>query len=893
MTSTPQPGHAPDSATQPDRAPRRVDVPDALRADVRLLGELLGRVIAEAGGDDLLSDVEKLRALTIGAYEKEGSTSIEDAEELVNGFTLQRAEQVARAFTCYFHLVNLAEERHRVRTLLARDPRQRGGAAAESFSSAMAALTDEVGEDEARSRLRALEFHPVLTAHPTEARRRAVASAIRRISELVAEHDDPRLGGIARSENERELLAEIDTLWRTAPLRSNRPTPLDEVRTAMNIFDQTLFQAVPRVYRLIDDLLAGTDAGARPPAVGSFVRFGSWIGADRDGNPFVTAKITRSAAAIASEHVLLGLERAAGRVGRTLTLDADDTPPSRDLTRLWQRQRSEAEELTAEIATRSPNEPHRRVLLMVAERIAATRRRDADLGYGSPAELLSDLGTIQNSLAEAGDARNAYGELQQLIWQVETFGFHLAELEVRQHSQLHRAALEEIDGGGTLSEQTEEILDVFRTIAFLQERYGVDSARRYIISFTQSADDIANVYRLAEYALGSADAAPVLDVIPLFETFADLHASTDILDRMVSLPPVAARLAQTERRLEVMLGYSDSSKDVGPVSATLALYDAQAQIAAWAERNDVTLTLFHGRGGALGRGGGPANEAVLAQPPGSVDGRFKVTEQGEVIFAQYGDPVIALRHLEQVAASTLLASAPSIGRRNAEAAADFADMAARMDARSRERFFELVKADGFAPWFGQVTPQEELGLLALGSRPARRGLSVESLEDLRAIPWVFAWTQARINLTGWFGLGSALADIGDEALLQDAYRRWPLFSTMIDNVEMSLAKTDERLARRYLALGRRDDLAALVLDEMALTRHWALVASGRSELLAGRPVLRRAVRLRSPYVDALSLLQLRALRTLRSGESAEQQDDLHRLLLLAVNGVAAGLQNTG
>jgi phosphoenolpyruvate carboxylase len=591
--------------------------------------------------------------------------------------------------------------------------------------------------------------------------------------------------------------------------------------------------------------------------------------------------------------VLLGLERAAGRVGRTLTLDADDTPPSRDLTRLWQRQRSEAEELTAEIATRSPNEPHRRVLLMVAERIAATRRRDADLGYGSPAELLSDLGTIQNSLAEAGDARNAYGELQQLIWQVETFGFHLAELEVRQHSQLHRAALEEIDGGGTLSEQTEEILDVFRTIAFLQERYGVDSARRYIISFTQSADDIANVYRLAEYALGSADAAPVLDVIPLFETFADLHASTDILDRMVSLPPVAARLAQTERRLEVMLGYSDSSKDVGPVSATLALYDAQAQIAAWAERNDVTLTLFHGRGGALGRGGGPANEAVLAQPPGSVDGRFKVTEQGEVIFAQYGDPVIALRHLEQVAASTLLASAPSIGRRNAEAAADFADMAARMDARSRERFFELVKADGFAPWFGQVTPQEELGLLALGSRPARRGLSVESLEDLRAIPWVFAWTQARINLTGWFGLGSALADIGDEALLQDAYRRWPLFSTMIDNVEMSLAKTDERLARRYLALGRRDDLAALVLDEMALTRHWALVASGRSELLAGRPVLRRAVRLRSPYVDALSLLQLRALRTLRSGESAEQQDDLHRLLLLAVNGVAAGLQNTG
>ena len=904
MTSTADPeltGDHPDRPTF-DRGARSGDVPDALRADVRLLGELLGRVLTEAGGAELLQDVEKLRALTIGAYERDGAASIEDAEALVAGFTLERAEQVARAFTCYFHLVNLAEERHRVRVLLARDRHastNTGGDprdAAESFASAMAALVDELGADEANERLRRLEFHPVLTAHPTEARRRAVASAIRRISELVAAHDDPRLGGIARAENERMLLADIDTLWRTAPLRSTRPSPLDEVRTAMNIFDQTLFQAVPQVYRLIDDSLAGTDAGARPPASGAFVRFGSWIGADRDGNPFVTAKITRGAAAIASEHVLIGLERAAARVGRTLTLDADDTTPSVELIALWQRQRNLSEELTAEIATRSPNEPHRRVLSMIAERIAATRRRDADLGYASATELLGELRVIQESLAAAGDARNAYGEVQHLIWQVETFGFHLAELEVRQHSKVHRDALADIDAHGAnsdqLSEQTVEVLDVFRTISFLQERYGVDAARRYIISFTQSTEDIANVHRLAEHALGAAN-VPVLDVVPLFETFADLRASTDILDMMVALPQVRDRLDATGRRLEVMLGYSDSSKDVGPVSATLALYDAQARIAQWAERNDIVLTLFHGRGGALGRGGGPANEAVLAQPPGSVDGRFKLTEQGEVIFAQYGDPVIALRHLEQVAASTLLASAPSIGERNAQAARDFADLAERMDARSRERFFELVHADGFAPWFAQVTPQEEIGLLALGSRPARRGLSVESLEDLRAIPWVFAWTQARINLTGWFGLGSALAAVGDAETLRDAYKRWPLFTTMIDNVEMSLAKTDERVARRFLALGGRDDLAALVLDEMELTRHWALVASGSDELLARRPVLRRAVRLRSPYVDALSLLQLRALRALRSGAPEVEQDGLRRLLLLAVNGVAAGLQNTG
>ena len=403
---------------------------------------------------------------------------------------------------------------------------------------------------------------------------------------------------------------------------------------------------------------------------------------------------------------------------------------------------------------------------------------------------------------------------------------------------------------------------------------------------------------------------PVLDVIPLFETFADLQAAPRILDEMLAMPEVAKRLAQTGRRVEVMLGYSDSSKDVGPVAATLALYEAQEKIAAWARENDIALTLFHGRGGALGRGGGPANVAILAQPPHSVDGRFKLTEQGEVIFARYGDPDIARRHIEQVASATLLASAPSTEERNASAARDFAQMAATMDAASRVRFFELVHAEGFAPWFATVTPMEEVGLLALGSRPARRGLSVESLEDLRAIPWVFAWTQARVNLTGWFGLGSALEAVGDTEQLRTAYARWPLFRTMVDNVAMSLAKTDSRIARRYLALGDRDDLAELVMQEMSLTRSWVARITGGDELLDDKPVLQRAVKMRSPYVDALSLMQLRALRGLRGvsaegraaaegagaagdGGAAASTTQLQRLLLLTVNGVAAGLQNTG
>lgn len=397
-----------------------------------------------------------------------------------------------------------------------------------------------------------------------------------------------------------------------------------------------------------------------------------------------------------------------------------------------------------------------------------------------------------------------------------------------------------------------------------------------------------------------------MDAVPLFETFADLENSVEILEAMLEMPQVQRRLAENGRRVEVMLGYSDSSKDVGPVAATLALHSAQSRIAQWAARHDITLTQFHGRGGALGRGGGPANRAVLAQPPHSVDGRFKLTEQGEVILARYGDPTIAARHIEQVAAATLLASAPSTEKRNATTAERFAPLAASLDATSRARFHALVKSEGFPQWFAQVTPLEEVGLLPIGSRPAKRGLSVNSLDDLRAIPWVFSWSQARINLAGWFGLGTALREFGDLDVLRAAYTEWPLFATLLDNIEMSLAKTDERIAEQYLALGDRDDLAQMVLDELRLTREWVLKITGNGWPLASRRVLGRAVQLRSPYVDALSLLQVRALRALRTQGVSEgltvadgewvdggYKDRWQHLLLLTVNGVSAGLQNTG
>jgi len=882
-------------------------IPEAMRSDVRMLGALLGQVLRESGGDDLFEDVERLRLATIQAYDEETPDAFDRAEAIAESFSVERADEVARAFTCYFHLVNLAEEHQRVRVLRERagqpDPSSPSGAhesgsgardhSADTVATAYAQLRAEVGDDEARRRLEGLRFHPVFTAHPTEARRRAVSSSIRRLSELLTQHDAASVGGAEQRRARRRMLEEIDTLWRTAPLRAQKPTPTDEVRTVMSVFDETLFTTVPHVYRRIDDALRGDDSGASAPIVPAFVRIGSWVGGDRDGNPFVTASVTREASQIASDHVLRGLERAIERIGRTLTLDAEVTPADAAVTSIWEGFAAAHPGAAAELATRSPDEPYRRAMLVLARRVAATRHGDDDR-YAGPEGLLADLRAIQSSLAEAGARRHAFGGVQHLIWQVETYGFHLTELEVRQHSQVHAKALAEIESGEALSAQTEEVLEVFRVIAEIQRDRGVRAAGRYVVSFTRAASDLAAVHRLARHALG--DDVPVLDVVPLFETFADLQAAPGILAETVGFPEFRARMASTGNRLEVMLGYSDSSKDVGPVAANLALYEAQEKIAQWAKESGIELTLFHGRGGALGRGGGPANSAILAQPPHSVDGRFKLTEQGEVIFARYGEPAIAMRHIDQVAAATLLASSPTVEERTSTAAARFAEVAAVMDTASRERFFSLVKAEGFAPWFATVTPLEEIGLLALGSRPARRGLSVESLEDLRAIPWVFAWTQARINLAGWFGLGSALAAVGDEELLSQAYQDWPLLRTLVDNVAMSLAKTDERIARQYLALGDRDDLAALVLDELRLTREWVIRLTGGDRLLENKPVLQRAVQLRTPYVDALSLLQLRALRALRTapastGSGAEEEQ--RRLLLLSVSGVAAGLQNTG
>ncbi|HEY4461557.1 MAG TPA: phosphoenolpyruvate carboxylase [Streptosporangiaceae bacterium] len=894
----------------------RLRMPEPMRRDVRLLGNLLGEVLREAGGQELLDDVERLRHAVIEARravrpEPGSGDPLAGITELVASWPLERAEDVARAFTVYFHLANLAEEQQRIRSLRERDAGP--GPVPESLAATVQDIRREQGGERLADLIAGLRVHPVFTAHPTEARRRAVVASLRRTSILMDTLDDPRTAASDRDEALRGLREQIDVLWRTSHLRVKAMDPIDEVRSVMTAFDETLFRVVPALYRSMDHALAGPGSGQEPTGVPAFLRFGSWVGGDRDGNPFVTSRVTREAATIQAEHALRALERATDRTGRALTLHEATTPPAPGLRRGLDVAAAAHPELIAEISARSPQEPHRTYLLYAAARLVATRERDADLAYHGPEEFLGDLRLVQSSLAAGGAPQQAFGELQHLIWQAETFGFHLAELEIRQHSAVHARALAEVrqasgPGGAPLSDETEEVLATLRVAAWIQQRFGADACRRYVVSFTRSAADIAAVYELAGSALRGG-AAPVLDVVPLFESGEDLANAPAVLTDMLKLPPVAERLAANGRHLEAMLGYSDSAKELGPASATLRLYDAQASLAAWAEENDVRLTLFHGRGGALGRGGGPAGRAVLAQAPGSVADRFKVTEQGEVIFARYGQMAIAKRHLEQVTSAVLQASSPGHMTGIGEVSARFRPVADVIDEAARAAFRALVETEGFAQWFATITPLEEIGGLRIGSRPARRGVSRSAvgLDDLRAIPWVFSWSQTRVNLPGWFGLGSGLAAVIGEAdtaggadgpgleELRRAYREWPLFNVLLDNAEMSLAKTDRRIAERYLALGGRDDLAARVLAEYDLTRRLVLAVTGHDRLLADRPVLSRAVALRDPYVDALSHLQLRALTALRgpAAEDPAERERLERLLLLTVNGVAAGLQNTG
>ncbi|MEO8511814.1 MAG: phosphoenolpyruvate carboxylase, partial [Chloroflexota bacterium] len=790
---------------------------DPLAREVKLLGALLGQVIAEQEGPELFALVERVRTSAIHRRRRPHDDT--DLPDLAN-LPPNTATALARAFTVYFLLTNLVEEKHRLRVLAQRARAANKRPLDESLDAAVAAWR---GKGDIGPLVDRMRVSPVLTAHPTEARRRTVLVAQRRIARLLERLDDLRLTPSADDDLRRRLLEEITILWRTSPIREQRPTPLDEVRAAMVFFDETLFRATPRLYRSLERALdRWGSANVAKPRVPAFLAWGSWIGGDRDGHPGVDARTTRATMRIQADHLLRGYEAVARRLVSTLGLSVDDPGLDDGAEQLGS--------LAHDLQERFPGQPYRVAFGLMAERLARTRARLTDgegprsYGYASAGQLLAVLRQIQASLRTQGAERIAQGEVQDFAWQVETFGFHLASLEIRQHAEVHVAALARVQGHGDPATpvaagapSTDEVLATLRAAASLADDFGPDACRRIVISFTRELDDVLGALDLASTATGRS---PVpFDIVPLLESEDALAGAGDLLREMLADRRYRAHLASRGDRQEVMVGYSDSNKELGFLAAAWSLYRAQEALVDVAREAGVQLTLFHGRGGAIGRGGGPASRAILAQAPGSVDGRLKLTEQGEVIAARYPNTGIALRHLEQMTHAVLLSSRPSHARRLAEAATRWRPLMDELAALARDAYRALVWRDpAFERFFQAATPITELSAMALGSRPSKRGASSgpPAMKQLRAIPWTFAWAQSRANLPAWFGAGAALAAYrarhGSEAdaALARAYRDWPFFASTIDNLELGLAVADRSVARRYAVLAGDSDGARRV-----------------------------------------------------------------------------------
>ena len=978
---------------------------DPLAREVRLLGALLGQVIAEQGGPELFALVERVRHRTIALRRGDAEALLEpdlERERLTSeiaALDLTRAAAVAKAFTLYFQLVNLAEERQRIRVLRTRSRRARGGAIDDSIAEAIGILATTRDAADVEAILGRIVVHPVLTAHPTEARRRTLLVALRRIRRLLDGLDAPLTTPDEDADLRRRIREEISLLWHTGDLRAVAPTPLDEVRSALAIFDETLFTIVPRFQRAVDRALdtaragepGGTAfagdtglSGTRAVAAPALLRFGSWIGGDRDGHPGVTSDTTLQAARLQAEHLLRGYEAVASRLMQTVAARVPAERLDRALGSRLARDAEELPETMRHLRNRFPEEPYRQRLGAIAERLRRTRATltgeaaPRTGGYPHAAALDAELAVIQAALVADGLGRVAYGQIADLRWQVATFGFHLASLEVRQHADVHRSALEALGrGSGPDTEVTAgvtlgEVLATFRSIARLQARFGVAACHRYVISFTTSPRDVAAVLELARRAaepepFGTPSAVlsdlppamPELDVVPLLESAEALAGAEPLLDALFSDPAYRAHLRRRGDAQEVMLGYSDSSKESGFLAANWLLFQAQGALVASARRHGVALTLFHGRGGAIGRGGGPANRAILAQAPGSVNGHLKFTEQGEVVAAHYADPTIAQRHLEQVTAATVLASTPEHEAEVSGVAAAGSGTMAELTAISRTTYRSLVERPAFAAFFRAATPIDLIAGLGLGSRPASRpgagktgraatqpavvagpattpgpstdpapaattGPAAEpepsvepapaaepepsatpgdEIASLRAIPWVFAWSQARANLPGWYGLGTALEAVtargGGEAVehLANLYRSWPFFASVLDNAELSLAKADLGTFRRYADLAPGAEATAIrgmIEAEYSRSVRMLLLVTGQDRLLTGHPTLARSIELRNPYIDALSAVQVELLGRLRDPAlDARDAAAIRAVIGATINGIAAGLQNTG
>jgi phosphoenolpyruvate carboxylase len=803
------------------RTDESTDAP--LRRDVRLLGDLLGRVLVEQEDQSLLEDVERVRGLSRAA--RAGAPQ-DDLAAAVAELPLARQASVLRAFATYFQLANVAEQQHRIRRrrAYAREERVRDESLATSFAKLEGVPAAELE--------RRVSLELVLTAHPTEAARRTVLTAHLRVGALLAELDDPLLSPDRRDEIESQLATEITMLWQTDEVRSRRPRVVDEIRNGLWFFEQSLIDAAEQLLAEYRSHLPD----APPP-----LRFGTWIGGDADGNPNAGADTVREALERART-LLRERYRAEVRALAAATgVSSRIVPVDGELTDSIARDERDLPEYAAEIGDQNLDEPYRRKLSFMWRRLAADAYESADR-FGE------DLALLDRSLRANRGARIADGPLASLRRRVELFGLHLAKLDVRVHAR-------------DLVDPEPRVHDLFAAVADARRRHGPQALDTVIVSGTTSADDVLRVRELTDEPLS---------LVPLFESVEALRAA----------PRIYEELLDTSGCREVMVGYSDSAKDAGYLAAQWEIRRALVALAGVARRRGAELTVFHGRGGSSGRGGGPTYAAILAQPQGEPPGHLKITEQGETIAFKYGLPGLARHNLESALAATLLAAFPEPEDVETELVAELAE-------RSREAYRTLVDDSRFLPFFRAFTPVDELALLNIGSRPTRRPEGQDDLDSLRAIPWVFAWTQNRCLLPSWFGCGTAF-EAADAGELRRLYREWPFFRTLVQNLEMTLAKSSIEIATGYLTLVADDSMWPSIANEHARTVGAVLEIVEADELLERHPVVQRSVRLRNPYVDPMNAIQVQLLRRYRAGDEAAEQP-----LLRSIAGIAAALRNTG
>ncbi|MDA8229757.1 MAG: phosphoenolpyruvate carboxylase [Magnetospirillum sp.] len=927
-----------------------------LRARVKLFGNLLGNVLGNHEPPEVLETVETLRKGFIDLRQGEDAAKRRALMELIETLDHQTLSHVVRAFATYFLLANIAEEdwsHQQRRTQVESGERLWVG----SFDDTLRGLRAEgVTAEMLQSLLGALRFQPVFTAHPTEAKRRTLLEVQRRLAVLARQLNDPCLGARQREGIEQKLLNQIQTLWKTDEVRVFKPQVVDEIKNGLFYFRETLFDAVPLLYRNLErsiDLIYADEGGAKAVKVPRFVRFGSWIGGDRDGNPYVTHGVTCLAVRLQSREAIRHYRQRIEELGLLLTHSSSLVTPSAAFQDSLAADADIVERAFNDNPLHYASEPYRRKLALMYYRLGRQLTRiqallanqpdpGLDDGYASEEDFLADLYAIADSLASHGDSNLADAELKDLIVSAETFGFYLAELDVRQDSARHTQAVAELfalapnlpdyrelgeaerlgvlgdllSHGGTpllysqeLSPETTETLAVLRAMASLRREISPRAFGAYVVSMTHHASNVLEVLFLASFAglCGRRrDGTWHCDirVAPLFETIDDLVRIEPVLQGLFAVPAYRSLLAASGDVQEVMLGYSDSCKDGGILASSWSLYRAQTSITRTAERHGIACRLFHGRGGTVARGGGPTHEAILAQPPGTVSGDIKFTEQGEVLSAKYSTAETAVYELTMGATALLKASRclkVACTPDRPEFMATMAELARLGEGAYRALTDETPH---FIDYFYEATPVNEIGLLNIGSRPSHRAKTDRSKYSVRAIPWVFAWAQSRQTMPAWYGIGTALdawcgGDPKRLAMLRDMYREWPFFRALMSNSQMSLSKSELSIAHEYATLCRdpavADEIFGRIAEEYRRSVAGILAVAEMGDLLEDNSALALSLARRNPYLDPINHIQVAVLKRYREAPPDDSEERTRWLnpLLRSINALATGMRNTG